>query len=399
MKSSYVNKPVPFKCQSLPQYNWAINFKLEGCARNRKLTKTREEARKEYKKLMNRMNVSKVDCGIADDLTIKSMDKIIALSKKVDMMPPTLLEEYLNIKNNLGVDDLAGFLKRYLQHASRVNHELTLKDASEIFIESIQDRSRRYINCTRQCTMSMRRYFKDDMRMIDITPVMINDWLQSGSLSDVSKYNYAASMSVFFNYFICRYPILATNPAIACRYMLKKPVIIPEIYNIGDAEKIVCSLKKEDRLLGKYVCVGLFSGIRASEMARIKWQNINLDEQYMMLPANLTKSSHRRSIHIPENLVKSLEMYYSSDKDELVMKGRPYMHIRRLFLDHLKNHGVKMARNGLRRSCASYLLAKTRDITYTASQLGHKVHILKKHYLGLVSQSDSLTYFTLTPNN
>lgn len=154
MKSSYVNKPVPFKCQSLPQYNWAINFKLEGCARNRKLTKTREEARKEYKKLMDRMNVSKVDCGIADDLTIKSMDKIIALSKKVDMMPSTLLEEYLSIKNNLGVDDLAGFLKRYLQHASRVNHELTLKDASEIFIESIQDRSRRYINCTRQCTMS-----------------------------------------------------------------------------------------------------------------------------------------------------------------------------------------------------------------------------------------------------
>lgn len=118
-----------------------------------------------------------------------------------------------------------------------------------------------------------------------------------------------------------------------------------------------------------------FSGIRPTELGRLTWHNIDLNERDITLNAAVTKTCFRRKVRIQDNLMEWLELwksYWNSDLPVLPKCSNYQIHI----LYRMRTC-KRVIFDGFRHSYASYLLALTGNSADTAEQLGHRVEMLK----------------------
>ena len=62
-----------------------------------------------------------------------------------------------------------------------------------------------------------------------------------------------------------------------------------------------------------YVCIAPFTGIRPSEIGRLKWSDIDISERSIRLSGENIRMSNRRVVYIRDNLFEWLQLW----KDKL----------------------------------------------------------------------------------
>lgn len=164
-------------------------------------------------------------------------------------------------------------------------------------------------------------------------------------------------------------------------------VITPEL-----AEKaikaIVSSLDPEMVIL---FVIPLFTGIRADELQRLTWDDVNPNENFA-IPAKAAKTRLPRSVPILPVLAPWITPFYghtgllSSRRDPQLLIGSTLVQAQ-----------IPWKRNWLRHSYASYRLRVTNDIIATALECGHSPATLTRYYLSLASKARAQAYFKLTP--
>lgn len=139
--------------------------------------------------------------------------------------------------------------------------------------------------------------------------------------------------------------------------------------------------------------IGAFAGLRSSEIAKLEWNEIDLDSRTIEVKAVKSKTRQRRIVDIADNLTQWLTPFV---RKEGFIKPAGY----RERLDILKEK-VKLEtwpRNCLRHSFASYHLAYHKDAAKTAFQLGHhNTDMLFKHYRELVKPIVAGEYWAIVP--
>ena len=121
-----------------------------------------------------------------------------------------------------------------------------------------------------------------------------------------------------------------------------------------------------------------------------------MNEEVITLDMQTTKTTRRRVVKLPKNLVEWLapwKKYFGKNKP--LFKSFSSTHQR--FLYTFRQYR-RVIHDGLRHSCASYLLALTKNSEVTAEQLGHSTKILKTHYMDLVREKDAIRYFDIRPS-
>jgi integrase len=174
-------------------------------------------------------------------------------------------------------------------------------------------------------------------------------------------------------------------------------------FTVDEMTRIMTSARGEYQL---YLAIGAFLGVRPEETKRLDWSMFHINESTLMLPQMVhandrtTKTGKPRSMPIPENL-KPLLQWHAKPAGRLFPLGT----VDRMARDFVKGMGILWSNDKLRKSAATYLLAKTQNAGQVATWLGNSDDVLRDRYVDneLLSQADryfsiSIPVHTDTPN-
>jgi integrase len=204
--------------------------------------------------------------------------------------------------------------------------------------------------------------FLADMRKEDLAA-----WTIHGTLTPLSAMlNYAA-----------RRGYVGSNPV---KQLTKheRPKDFNKPMRILSSEEIAAVLRASTDTYRLLLMTAIFSGLRVGELLRLKWLDIDWNDNLLIVRSSKTEAGVRE-VAIPDFLVQELSRAsLDLDGGEYVFRtkdGEPMKHrtvARRALEATLKRAKVPHCRfHDLRHTYASILIGQGDDVTYVAAQMGH----------------------------
>lgn len=286
---------------------------------------------------------------------------------------------------------LSDAVEHYLKHISITERSMTCSDVANRLIDRLEMEGKedRHINGTRSLMSRFNAEYGDRMAA-DITTEIVDDFLMHLKLSPVTVDNYRRAISGMFSHAI-RLKAATENPAseaIRAKKIKQEPGILtpPQLAAMLAAAT--------DRYLPA-LAISFFSGIRASEIEELRWENIDFDEGHIEIKATVAKKDKRRFVPIEDNLRAWILPHRK--KRGLVIES-PQIH-RTERESAMEIAGVNpWPANAGRHSYGSYHLAEFNDAGKTAFNMGKKNPTeLYEDYRALVKPKDAHTYWSIVP--
>jgi integrase len=314
-------------------------------------------------------------------------------------------------KLNVSLTELAEF---YLKYARPAAGDITVTDLISKYVEAKERqhlRPRSLADLNYRLGMFERTFgpkLAKELRTEDVETWLFAD----KSWSNQTRRNFRTVLHGFFRYgltqkYVAENPIGAvTNPVIDDRE--------PQILTVRQASALLHgALAKPDLELLPYVALGLFCGIRTSELFKLDWQMVDLRARHVTIGSKIAKKRRIRVVTIPDCCRAWLiaggvetsgpicpqgfnrrwdKLLSVADRFESVdAKGRLHLSSKPLGLLPWKS-------NALRHSAASYHFARHGDTSRTCAMLGQKDdQVLFDHYRSLVKPADARRFYAIKP--
>jgi integrase len=245
----------------------------------------------------------------------------------------------------------------------------------------------------------------------DINTQEIDDWLIALGVSERTVINYRRIISAMFNHGEKR-GMCPENPATNA-YRPTPPEMSPGILTPEQARDLLAVA--DPRIIPSFA-LGMFGGLRTSEIAALTWGDIDFTEETVRVRKS---KSGARDVTMKPALLAWLQPYSIRPSNQLVQptgwSGRELIRKAREaagFGPVMKNPAayksvsdkngkdlIPFPNNALRHSYGSYALVESHDAAAVAYQLGHKgdTRILFNHYRALVKPSAAKAYWAIRP--
>jgi integrase len=240
----------------------------------------------------------------------------------------------------------------------------------------------------------------------EITRTEIEEWLRdlrgisdksASGLSARSKKNYLITVRTFFNWAISKGYRVSENPAAT----ISTPKIdwkAPTILTPQEAKKLIVAAQTQQkgRLLATVV-LGLFAGIRTSEITKLDWSAVDLDEGIITIGPQIAKKRRLRVLELMPNCVVWLRTV--PNRSSRIAPGK----FNARWAEFVKEAGFpdwgEKRTNAMRHSFGSYHYALHSDAAKTAAMLGHRAgdQVLFDSYRSLARKKDAEAYFWIQP--
>jgi integrase len=300
------------------------------------------------------------------------------------------------IGRQMEADGIKGFtieaaLDHYATHIKSLRSSKSVKLAINEFLDHREAEAKSTLHL-RDLKYRLARFNKSfgPRLMASFNTKELDRWLVGIKGAPTTRANYRRILSNLFTFANSRgycgeNPVKATTKA----KIKSKP---PGILTPKETAALLTNCSPE---ILPAVAIGAFAGLRAAEIARLDWGQVNLERGFIEVTAENAKSAKRRLVEITDNLkawlaphaltegrVSVTEMVYRSRlataRDDAKLKQWPA--------------------NALRHSFATYSLAKGQNAAKTALQLGHAgTEILFGHYIELAEPKDGVAYFDILP--
>jgi integrase len=224
-----------------------------------------------------------------------------------------------------------------------------------------------------------------------ITTREIDDWLRELPVAASTRNHYRSVTIQAFN-FALRRGYSVENPAAATTKVKEAHGAIG-ILSVAQAARL---LEASGRELLPYVAIGLFGGLRSSELSRLDWSDVNFASGLIRVEAlkgTRKNTRRRRFVRIQPNLVEWLRPLQR-------LRGpiTPQENFRELFDSVRKAAGLTdWPSNALRHSFGSYHLAHFNDINGLSLEMGNSPEMIYQHYRELVEPKQAATYWAIKP--
>lgn len=283
----------------------------------------------------------------------------------------------------------------YFKHAKPAGGTKTFVEAASAFITS-RERKKcrpRYITNLRAQIKQLETLFKDsnvnELRRDDIETGL-------ASLSASKKWNpktsnnYLVTLRALFT-FCCGNKWCAENPGTGVDKARIDEVPIAILKPDDVISLLTTTLQNARDMVGPFV-IGLFAGLRRSEVCELDWQLVHNDR--IEVAAKHSKTRRRRFVDISPNLAEWLTLCRKTSGRIFAGSEDDYNEMRRLVAEAAN---VAWPHNALRHSCASYHLAYYEDSARTAFQLGHSEDVLFRYYRQLVTKPEASKFWRIYP--
>lgn len=240
-------------------------------------------------------------------------------------------------------------------------------------------------------------------RVAEITPEIIENYLATRNTSPAGKDTDRRAISRFFSWCIERPRRWAiSNPAREVR-IDRGETPPPEILTIDDCEKLLRAAESHEAgMLAPYVAVCLFAGLRPDEAKRLTWQQVNLTDKEIRLESYQTKTKAARVVAIHPTLAKWLTAH--KDKSFFPVNWRKEFDAVKAAAGftgrknpEAKEDGKAFPHDVMRHTAISHFFRDCGSYGLTAEQFGNSEAIIKKHYQGRVSSTDTKKFYAIQP--
>lgn len=270
--------------------------------------------------------------------------------------------------------------------------EITLSQAADRLIEAkARDTSLVY-------QKDLRFFFNDFGRdfgarsINSITADEIEDWLDERDYSPVTWNNKLRLLNVLWNFALeSRNKWVKENvPNQIDRRPIKDEEV--EAFSLAQASATLrCAHDAIPRLL-PYVVIGMFCGLRRSELQRADWSDIDWETRSLRVRVEKSRSASSRYVHLEDVAIDWLE--------PIARAAGPICtaaHTRRDDLKQLRAMTFDWHGNIFRHSFGTYHYRGFNDPQKTIVEMGHTtVAMLHKHYKRPIPQTTAMSYWQLT---
>jgi integrase len=280
----------------------------------------------------------------------------------------------------------------YVDHLEQITRSQTVAHAvSELRAACKADgKSVRYL---RDLKYRLGR-FADDFgtRLIaEITTADIDQWLRELNLGPVSRNTFRRRLVTLFKFAKTR-GWCRTIPAAESTRVRE----VSDEVGILTPKELEGLLAVASQDTVPYWATGAFAGLRASEIERLDWEDVN--HRHIRVRAKHAKTASRRLVDIQPNLAKWLLPYRGRTGKVVPENLRVKLLEDRKRAEKAGTLSRKWPSNALRHSFASYYLARFDDAPKLALQLGHiGQDIIFRHYREVVTREDARRYWKIEP--
>ena len=293
-----------------------------------------------------------------------------------------------------------------LDHLKKQSCSVPVEEAILLLVESKRNSKNTPYYCTllRQRLEKMLPVFKG-RKIASITHAEIEVFLNGLKVAPSTRNTVRRDLVTLWNYSI-KMNWVESNEAETVD-IAKEDEGEPEIFTPSQALSLLKASSDDDVLA--FHAIGLFAGLRVSELKRLDWEEVDLMGGHITITARKAKTRSRRTVPIQNNLKDWLSpiMKESGPIIGANFQKRQLAAIRSAGFGKKgsetpieKEAGVKLTpwpKNGLRHSFCSYRLAHSQDAAATALESGHGENVLFSNYRNLVSPHAAKTYFSLSP--
>lgn len=252
----------------------------------------------------------------------------------------------------------------------------------------------------------------------------VEEWLHGLKLAPASLNSYRRILVVAFND-AKRNGYLDQNPA----ELVRQAKVIEAEVGILTPQEAAMLLSGADAEIRPAIAIGLFAGLRVSELERLDWSEVHLDLGTVRIRAANAKSARNRIVPVPNNLAAWLQQSprrTGSVWPKSHQRGRKMMEAAHRAAgfgtaDEVRKYEAKFKKliesgdeaaakklpslrkwpdNALRHSYGTYHLAHHENAAALALHLGHtNTALIFAHYRLPVTKEVAARYWTITPEN
>jgi integrase len=229
---------------------------------------------------------------------------------------------------------------------------------------------------------------------VSITASAVESYLAKRGVSPVSKDNDRRAISRFFSWAVRKQRWLQSNPCHNVRVERGETDHAPEILTLKEVRRLIAAAKRfKGGRLAAYVAASLFGGFRPFEVARLKWEQVNLNDAEIRLESTQSKTKRGRVVKLFEPLVAWLRWC----QDNGVADFYPSNWRKDFDALRAKAKLTRWPEDVLRHTAVSHYFRKTGSYGLTAEWAGNSEGIIKRHYQGRVSTDDAALFWNLVP--
>ena len=299
------------------------------------------------------------------------------------------VEEYAAARTHLDGESLLSAVKEHVGRRRNVEDKEVRYIVSEFLAAKTRDGlSDRYVETLRGYLNRFASAF--ETRIGSVTSKLIDEWLAAQKVGPRTRNNVRTMLVTLFSFARARGYLPKGHPTEA-EDVAKAKDRGGEIGILTPAEMadLLGAANEEAQL---YFAIGGFAGVRAAEMIRLEWYDINFSRAYIQVGKAKSKTASRRLVPIQPNLMEWLAPYRG--------KAGPVFsseHAAIRSIDKAKQIIGHWPANALRHSFATYRLAQTHDAARVALELGNSPGVLFRNYRELADERDAAAWFNIIP--
>ena len=248
----------------------------------------------------------------------------------------------------------------------------------------------RYLQSLRSHLNRFAKHF--GMNISTVTAAQIEDWLRSLKRGPRTRNNIRLSIVTLFNFARAR-GYLPKSIATEAEHVAKAKDRSGEI-EIFKPKELADLLNAADEEGKLYFALGGFTGLRAAELIRLEWQDVNFARGHIQVAKDKAKTATRRLVPIQPNLA-NVARAVSFEKQGAGFRERTCGD---RAIAQAKAAGVQWPNNVLRHSYATYRLAQCQDAARVALEMGNSPQMFFRNYRELADEKDAADWFNIIPS-
>jgi len=286
------------------------------------------------------------------------------------------------------IDDAVGFYLKHLQTEcgsvpvrQAVNELITNRASSgmsKLYLRDLKYRLGRFVSAVGERTIA------------SITTKEIVKWLESLGVGAVTRNIFRRDIRTLFS-FCCGRKYCIENPVAVKETLAKEPRTEVAVLSVEDTQSL---LEKSSPEMLPYWAIGLFAGLRSSEIRNLQWSDVDFDDA--LITVRSTKTNRKRFVKMEPNLIAWLAPY--REHDGFVV--RPINFRRQSPQDRIAAGLLgSWPLNAMRHSFGSYWLAGFNDVNKLALEIGNSPTVIEKHYRKAVKPTEAHRYWKIMPSS
>lgn len=311
--------------------------------------------------------------------------------KKFELPLDAAAHEYKQARELLNGASLVDAARFYARHHGSGIKRKTVAVAVDEMIEAKKQKgvSELYLADLRYRLGTFAQAFHCNVN--SLVPDDLAQFLAARKLSPRSYNNFLRVLRTFFRY-AQKQDWLSKEADLLARVEERTAKRAP--VEIFTPAQLAALLRHSPAQLQPCVALAAFAGIRAEEILRLDWLDVEKFPGFIEVAAHKAKTASRRIVPIAENLAKWLAVAPR-------VEGRIWPHSKAWFFEAIRNAAsaakLKWAHNAPRHSYISYRLAEIHDQNRVALEAGTSPKMIHQHYRELVTPAQAASWFSVAP--